>query len=91
MIYSHLRYLDLLGRAEMIPDLYDLYDLYDLAHVAGLEPYNLIDLAHLSWVGSVLHRSCTASHRSRLGSVVGLDRDLSDLSDLSICPMCVDL
>ena len=32
-----------------------IHDLYDLAHVAGWEPYNLHDLAHLSWVGSVLY------------------------------------
>ena len=35
-------------------DLHDLYDLYDLSHVAGWEPYNLRDLTHVSWVGSVL-------------------------------------
>ena len=37
-------------------DLYDLHDLYDLALVAGWEPYNLHDLGHASWVGSVLYR-----------------------------------
>ena len=36
-------------------DLHDLYDLYELAHVAGWEPYNLHDLANISWVGSVLY------------------------------------
>ena len=64
-------------------DLYDLYDLYDLAHhVVGREPYNLHDLGHVSWVGSVLHRSCTTSRNGRLGSIDDLDRDLSDLSVL---------
>ena len=68
-----------------IPDLYDLYDLYDLAHVAGLEPYNLHDLAQVSWVGYVLHRSCTTSHNGRLGSTWSIiDRDLSDLSVRSV-------
>ena len=47
--------------------MYDLYDLYDLAHVVGWEPYNLHDLGHVSWVGSVLNRSCTTSHNGRLG------------------------
>ena len=37
--------------------LYDLYDLYDLAHIAGWYWYNLHDVAHVSWVGSVLYRS----------------------------------
>ena len=56
------------GADRYIPDLYDLYDLYDLAHVAGWEPYNLHDLGHVSWVGSVLYRSCTTSHIGRLRS-----------------------
>ena len=38
-------------QGKYIPDLYDLYDLYDLAHVAAWEPYNLHDLARVSWVG----------------------------------------
>ena len=55
--------------------------LCDLAHVAAWEPHNMHDLAHVSWVGSVLaiqhmctgvrsvqYRSCAASHASRLGS-----------------------
>ena len=48
--------LDLPGQIH-IPDLKDLYDLYDLAHVAGWDLQNLHDLlvAHVSWVGSVLH------------------------------------
>ena len=64
--------LDLPGRADRyIPDLYnlyDLYDLYDLAHVSGWEPQKLHDLGHVSWVGSVLYRSCTTYHNGRLGS-----------------------
>ena len=62
---------DLAGRADRyIPDLYDLYDLYDLARVARWEPYNLQDLGHVSWVGSVLLLllSFTASDNGRLGS-----------------------
>ena len=31
-----------------------------LAHVAAWEPYNLRDLTHVSWVGSVPYRSHTA-------------------------------
>ena len=56
-------------QGRQIPDLYDLCDLYDLAHV-GWEPYNLHNLRHVSWVGSVLHRSCTTSHTVRLGPIV---------------------
>ena len=46
-------------------DLYDLCDLYDLAQLAGREPYNLRDLEHVSWIGSVLHKSCATSHDGR--------------------------
>ena len=63
MIYAHFMVYIFQGR--YIPDLYDLYDLYDLAHVAGWEPYNLHDLGHVSWVGIVLHRSCTTSRNGR--------------------------
>ena len=46
-----------------------MYDLYDVPHVAGWEPYILHDLAaHVSWVGSVLYRSCTTYHNGKLGS-----------------------
>ena len=57
----------------------NLYDLYDLAHVAGWEPHNLHALlnGHVYWVGSVLYRSCTTCHDGRIGSVDGVDRDLS--------------
>ena len=41
-------------------------DLYDLAHVYGWERYNLHDLGQVSWVGSVLFRSCTTYHSDRL-------------------------
>ena len=45
----------------------------------------LSDLRHVSWVGSVLYRSCTKYHNGRLGSRWSTaDRDLSDLSDLSV-------
>ena len=43
-------------------------DMHDPAHVSGWDPYNLRDLAHDSWVGSVLYISCTTSHNDRLGS-----------------------
>ena len=49
-------------------DLYDQYDLYDLAQLAGWEPYIVHDLEHVSWVGSVLYRSCTTSYKGRLES-----------------------
>ena len=42
-------------------------DVYELAHDAGWESCSLHDLGHASWVGSVLHRTCT-SHNGRLGS-----------------------
>ena len=46
-------------QGRQIPDLYDLYDLYDLAHVAGWKPYNLHDLAQVSWVWSVQYTDPT--------------------------------
>ena len=49
-------------KADLLPDL------YDLAHVTGWDPYSLHDLGHVSWVGSVLYRSCTSSHNGKLGS-----------------------
>ena len=54
--------LDLPGRADR------LLICIDLAHVDGWESYNLHDLANVFWIGSVLYRSCTISHRGRLGS-----------------------
>ena len=71
---SPLYHRDLPGRQENIPDLddlynlYDLYDLYDLAYVAGWDTHNLYDLARVSWVGPVLCRSCTTSHKARGGT-----------------------
>ena len=55
-------------------------NLRDLAYrVAGREPCILHDLGHyVSWVESVLYRSCATSHSGRLGSTVDdLDRNLS--------------
>ena len=49
---------------------------YDTAHAAEWEPYNLHDLGHLSWVWSVLHRSCTALNMSVSRHRDDLDRDL---------------
>ena len=41
------------------------------------------DLDQVSWVGSVLYRSCTTSHNGSLGSTVDdLDRDLFDMWNL---------
>ena len=51
--------LDLLGMADLFPIL------YDLAYVAGWNRHNLHDPAHVSWVGSVVCRSCTTSHNGR--------------------------
>ena len=52
------------------------------AHVTAQEPYNLHDVGQISWVGSVLYKSCTTSHKCRLVSTVDdLDRDLSDACD----------
>ena len=44
------------------------HDLYDPARVAGWERYNLHDLGHVSWGGSVLYRSYAAPHNGSLGS-----------------------
>ena len=67
---DHLFTLDVLNISLQIdPDLYDLCDLYDLAHVVAWEQYNLLDLGQISWVGSVLSRSCTTYRNGRLGSV----------------------
>ena len=52
--------VDLSGQ---IPDLYDLH----VDHVVGWKPHNLHDLGQVSCVGSVLYRSCTASHNGKLG------------------------
>ena len=67
MIYSCVMIHIFQGRS--IPDL------YDLSHVAWWEPYNLHDLstvARVSWVGSLVHRSCTTPAQpltnGRLGS-----------------------
>ena len=45
-------------------------DLYYVAHVAACEPYNLhgLLLGQVSWVGSVLCRSCTTPQNDRRGS-----------------------
>ena len=39
--------------------------LYDIARGAGWNPYNLHDIAHVSFAGSVLCRSCTIFHNGR--------------------------
>ena len=66
VIDSHCTSLSRSARqGRYIPDVYDLYDLYDLAHAAGWEPYSLHYLARVSWVGSVLYRSCTTSHSGK--------------------------
>ena len=51
---------------------------------AGWEPYILHDVGHGSWVGSVLHRSCTAPHTGDIDDLYAVDRDLSDLSDVFV-------
>ena len=45
--------LDLPGRADLLRILLYTPYMYDLAHFTGWEPYNLIDLAHVSSVGAV--------------------------------------
>ena len=61
--------LDLPGRVGIFPILYDLPCVIYVAHVAGWKQYDLHDLAHsISWVGSVLYRSCTTSHSGRWGT-----------------------
>ena len=81
MIYSHHSSWSRYFKADISPILYDLYDLYDLAHVAGWELCTLHDPAHVSWVGSVLRRSCSTSQNGRLGSRLStvVDHDLLDL------------
>ena len=68
-------------------DLFPILVCHGLAHVAGWEPYNLHDLAHVSRVGFVLCRSCTTSHNGRWGTRWStVDHDLSDLSVLGVKP-----
>ena len=45
-----------------------------------LYQYAWSTVGHVSWVRSVLQRSCTAPHNGRFGYVDDLDRDLSHLS-----------
>ena len=58
-----LDYLDLPGWAASL-----LVCMIYLGPIAGWEPCNLHHLGHASWVGSVLHRSCTAPQKGRLAS-----------------------
>ena len=52
---------------------------YDLPHLAGWDPYTLRGLfGQVSWVGSALCRSRTASHKGKLGSAA------DDLPDVSV-------
>ena len=66
---------------------------YDLPHASGWEPYDLHDVhdsGHVSWVGSVLltDTSCTSPQNSMIRSRWStVDRDLSDVSDLSVEPV----
>ena len=81
-------------------DLYDLFQLHDLdlpgkadrlsilcdlAHVAGWEPYNLHDLARVSWVGLVHYTDAAQQALTTAGEELDdIDHELSDLSDLSV-------
>ena len=58
--------------------------MYDLAHVAGWDPYSLHDLAHVSWVGSVLHRyTYVAPSLTTAGEELDyIDQHLSHLSEV---------
>ena len=44
-----------------------VYCMRSSACFSRWEPYNLHDVTHVSWIGSVPCRSCTASHSGRLG------------------------
>lgn len=59
----HLNYLDFSGKVYrfLICRIY-------VARFGGWEPYNLHDLAHVSWVESVLYRSRQSSQNCGLGS-----------------------
>ena len=46
---------------------------------------NLHDLGRVSWVGSVLYRSCTISYNGRLGSIY---TSVEDLLQIVICLRC---
>ena len=64
------------------------YETRCLDIVAGWEPYDLHDIAHVLRVGSVLHRSFTKhTMTTQIGSIDDLD-DLDHLSQIVICPMC---
>ena len=81
-------------------DLYDLFQLHDLdlpgkadrlsilcdlAHVAGWEPYNLHDLARVSWVGLVHYTDAAQQALTTAGEELDdIDHGLSDLSYLSV-------
>ena len=60
-----------------------IYSSSVVAHVAGWKPCNPHDLGHISWVGSVLYRSCTTSHNGRLGSTWSINRSSRSLSVLT--------
>ena len=57
----------------------DMYDLLLAAQVTRWEPYDLSDLAHVSWFGSVLDisRSSTTPHDGRYGMYCRLSRSAS--------------
>lgn len=59
-------------------------DLHGLDYAAGWESYGLHDLAHASCVGSVLHTTCTISHKEiyRICMICLIVYDLDDLYDL---------
>ena len=54
-----------------------------VAHVAGLDPYDMHDLAWsstVSWIGSVLRRSCTTYHNGRWGTRWSRSRSVRDVN-----------
>ena len=61
----------------------DSWSVWSSSNVAAWEPYNLQYLAHVSWVGLVLCRSCTTSHNGRWGT-----RWSRSWSIWSVCPRC---
>ena len=61
-------------------DRFLICTVWPMAHVAGLEPYILHDLAHVSWFWSVLCRSCTTSQKGKWGYILHISWSV-------ICPI----
>ena len=57
---------------------YIRWSVWPSSCLPGRSRSSLRDVPHISWIGSVLYKSCTTS-RSRLGSIDDLDSDLSHI------------